>query len=64
MELQVEGKPLKMEINMGASMLLISEETFCQVLPHYQLQGPTTQLRTYPGQWIVVVGQLDVEVVY
>ena len=33
-ELQVEGKPPKMEIDMGASVLLMSEETFCRVLPH------------------------------
>ena len=38
----------------------VSSSTF----KHYRLQGSTVQLRTYSGQLIVIVGQLDVEVVY
>ena len=45
---------------MGDSLSLMPEKTFCQILQHYQLQGSIARLRTYLGQSIIVVGQLDV----
>ena len=58
------GKPQWMELDTGAAVSLISRKTFQDLLPEETLQATHTQLRTYSGEPIPVVGQLEVDVGY
>ena len=53
-----------MELDTGATVSLISRRTFQKLLPGETLQASHTQVRTYSGEPIPVVGQLEVEVGY
>ena len=63
-EVRLEGKPLMMEVDTGAGVSLVSEKTFQMILPSHTTQATRTQLRTYSGEAIPVVGKVDVEVQY
>ncbi len=63
-EVKLEGKPLVMELDTGAGVSLVSEKTFQMILPSHITQATRTQLRTYSGEVIPVVGKVDVEVQY
>ena len=63
-ELCVQEKPLMFEIDTGASVTLISEETYNE---HYQdkpLQKLSLKLKTYTGEPLQVLGQVAVTVSY
>ena len=64
MELTVQAKPLKFEIDTGASVTLISEETYNEHCQNTPLQKSSLTLRTYTGQPLQVLGQLMVDVSY
>ena len=64
MELIVQGKPLKFEIDTGVSVTLISEETYNKQYPNTPLQKSSLTLRTYTGQPLQVSGQITVDVSY
>ena len=63
-ELTVQAKPLKFEIDTGASVTLISEETYNEHCQNTPLQKSSLTLRTYTGQPLQVLGQLTVDVSY
>ena len=59
----VEEVPLCMEIDTGASVSLISEATFKNELGRQPpIQPAVTQLRTYSGQRVPVLGRINVRV--
>ena len=61
----LNGAPLQMEVDTGASMSLISESTYLnlwEVSP--KLQPTTIKLRTYSGQQLTILGALEVIVEY
>jgi transposase InsO family protein len=59
----VDGTPLQMEIDTGASVSLISSKTFeTQLGSRPQLQTDSTQLRTYSGELVPVLGRIQVHV--
>ena len=62
--LQVEGHPFIMEIDTGAAVSIISENTFtnCDFLKCLPLQATQAHLRTYTGQCIEVLGEISVKV--
>ena len=62
--LQIEGQPLVMELDTGAAVSLVSECTYRRLCPNKPLQETTTRLRTYSGEQLVILGQLEVEVQY
>ena len=62
--LQINGKPVAMQIDTGASVSLISQETQKCLSPTAALAKPEIQLRTYTSDPITVVGQMSVEVKY
>ena len=62
--LQIEGQPLVMELDTGAAVSLVSEFTYRRLCPNKPLQETTTHLRTYSGEQLVILGQLEVEVQY
>ena len=64
---RVNQAPIKMEIDTGATLTVISESTYRQVWTKEQappLQMTKTKLRTYTGQEIPVKGSLQVTVVH
>ena len=61
-DVQLEGKPLRMEVDTGAAVSLVSEETYWSLFPMVQLQSSMTKLRTYSGEPLTVLGQQEVKV--
>ena len=62
--LTIEGKPVQMDIDTGASLSLISEQTFLELWPSATLQQTSIQLKTYTGTPVKVVGVLNATVCY
>ena len=62
--LKLDGKPVPMEIDTGAAVSIISEQTQKSLFPTADLAEPTIRLRTYTSKPIHVVGQMSVEVQY
>ena len=60
--LKVNGKPLKMEVDTGAAVTLISQATWKSMFPSTVLQKSTLNLHTYTAEPISVLGQLNVKV--
>ena len=58
-DLQLEGKPLRMEVDTGAAVSLVSEETYRSLFPTVPLQSSMTKLRTYSGEPLTVLGQQE-----
>ena len=64
-KLSVNGAPLKMEVDTGAAVSLISEATYKRLWKNPpKLKPTTTRLRTYSGQQLVVLVTLVVNVEY
>ena len=53
-----------MELDTGATVSLISDKAFRQLFPTIKLQPLSTQLHSYTGEIITVMGQMKVEVTY
>ena len=62
--LSINDKPVHMELDTGASVSLVSEETWKQQLKEIPLQDTDIKLRTYTGESITVLGQALVRVTY
>ena len=62
--LDVEGQPLEMEVDTGASLSLILVETHRHLLSHKQLQQSHMKAYRYSRQLIQVMGTLDMNVHY
>ena len=63
-KLDVDGKPLKMEVDTGASLTLVSEQTFHSHWPDTRLAESRIKLSSYGGESIPVLGTIDVLVKY
>ena len=63
-DLSLGGKPLCMEIDTGAAVSLVLEKTYRSLFPERCLQPSKACLRTYSGEAITVIGQVEVEVCY
>ncbi len=63
-ELKVQGKSLTMDIDTGAEVSLIAEDTYKEVLPELALSPSQVVLKTYTNQVIPVVGEATVTVQY
>ena len=63
-ELRVDSKPLKFEIDTGASVTLISEETYREHYHNKPLQKSSLKLKTYTEEPLHVLGQVTVNVSY
>ena len=61
-ELKVEGKNLTMEIDTGAEVSIIAEDTFKALLPGLTLSHSGVVLRTYTHESIPVRGEAQVTV--
>jgi len=63
-QLQVAGKTLRMEVDTGAAVSVISEKMVKELWPHAQLHPSTVELKTYTGEHLQVVGELVVDAQY
>ena len=63
-EVRANGKPLKMEIDTGSALSVISEETRKKIFPDEPLHDSSIILKTYTSEHIRVKGQLNLSVVY
>ena len=61
-QVELDERTLTMEVDTGASLSLVSEETFRNLWPNKQLLPPNVKLCSYTGEQIVVLGGLDVAV--
>ena len=64
MTLTIEGQPVQMEIDTGASLSLVSEETQHELWPTAVLQKTSVQLKTYTGTPLKVIGVMNATVCY
>ena len=60
----VNGKDLVMEVDTGAAGSIISEMLFKQLFPKVKLDKSSIQLRTYTGEKLPVLGQINVRAQY
>jgi len=60
----INDRPVKMEVDAGAAVTIISRASYEQLFPTYPLQKATVRLRTYTSTEMLVLGQLSVTVRY
>ena len=60
----VNGETLTMEIDTGASLSLISEQTYKFLWPEVPLQNSSVKLKTYTGTPLKVLGVMSATVLY
>ena len=60
--LQVQGLPLEMEVDTGADISIIADQTRKSHFPKLRLHPSSVILKTYTGEPVPVVGQLNVKV--
>ena len=63
-DLSIDGTPITMTLDTGASVSIISEKTHQTQLPHLQLSSPGLLLRTYTGEPIKICRQTQMSVTY
>ena len=63
-EVKVNSKPLQMEVDTGAAVSIISEQTKNRLYPTVPLASPSVVLRTYTGEAMSVLGEMKVKVEY
>lgn len=61
---KVNGKYCSVELDTGASVLIMSEEAWKKRFPKAPLEKSTLKLRTYTGEALDIVGQVHVQVAY
>ncbi len=60
----INGQPVEMEVDTGASLSVVSETTFRWCWPGVKLLETSIQLRTYTGEPVRVKGQVRVDIAY
>ena len=61
-ELTLNGQKTTMELDTGAAVSVISNQTKSEMLPQTKLMSSTLILTTYTGEQLEVAGQILVEV--
>ena len=61
-EPMVNRRSLPMELDTGASVSIISQDALTKFLPSTQPEPSNTILKTYSGERLKVVGEVDVSV--
>ena len=56
-QLEIQGKPVVMEVDTAAVVLVISEETFKELFSNLTLKEASMSLKTYTGERIPVLGE-------
>ena len=63
-ELEVNGKPLSMEVDTGAAVSIIFRKEQRRLFPEAPLRASQVRLRTYTGETMSVLGEMIVSVKY
>ena len=63
-DVKVNGEPLTMEVDTGAAVTVISDETCKSRFPDVPMRKSSVVLRTYTGQQMRVLGEMEVKVEY
>lgn len=63
-KLEINNKPLVMEIDTGAGVSIIPESVLTTLLPELSLQRAAVRLKTFTGEVIPVKGAVTVDVTY
>ena len=63
-DIQMNGKPLAMEVDTGACMSLISEQTLKRYFPNSVLKPSSKWLSAYSGHPLTTLGKMEVAVSY
>jgi len=63
-QLEIQGKQLVMEVDTGAAVSVISEETYDNLFSQVPLTQASVGLRTYTGESISICGKISVVVRY
>ena len=61
---EINNMTVNMEIDTGATVSLVSEETYNQHWPQQQLEESNTRLKTYSGEHLETLGNMNVSVCY
>ena len=61
MELEIQGKPVVMEVDTRAAVSVISETTYKDLFPNLTLKEFPMGFKTYTGERIPVLGEAVVE---
>ena len=64
MHLHINGIHLKMEVDTGVEVSIISDQTQKKFFPKALLQRTSIKLRTYTDEAMLVLGEMAVEVTY
>ena len=60
----MNSKSVNMELDTGAAVSLISQDTYRQYWPQLELEESNTQLKTYSGEFLETLGRVNVDVCY
>ena len=63
-EMKIEGKNVDMEIDTGASRSTVSESVYEEILSHIPLKPAKITLKSYTGNILPILGEIDVCVNY
>ncbi|XP_048059455.1 uncharacterized protein K02A2.6-like [Megalobrama amblycephala] len=58
----IEGEPVRMEIDTGAAVSIVSDAVYHKTLKHVCLKPTNIVLKTYTGEPVAIRGVMDVEV--
>ena len=64
MTVNVNSKPRQMEVDTGASLSIISEETFNKEFNQTELKPTDITLQMYSGEPLTILEMMDTEIVY
>ena len=60
----IEGKPVDMEVDTGATVSIMPEKVWRKVLSAKPVRKSNLKLRSYSGHEVPIIGEIDVRVVY
>ena len=59
-QLLLEGKPVKMEVDTGSAVSIISETAYNKLFQHLPVKPTHFYLKTYSGEWLTLLGEFKV----
>lgn len=62
--MKINGKKVKFELDTGATVTVMGEDTFRNLFPRSRLKHSTLELKTYTGQQMDIVGETSIQVNY
>ena len=62
--MKINGVSVPMELDIGASLTILSEDVWKEKFPDTELKPTTVKLKTYTGEELKVIGQVQVDICY